>query len=492
MNKVHRFMLQAHRLLGQIISVYVLLWFCSAFVMLLHPYPSYSPEEAETHAQPLPHTLQLQEDELARIQHVADSLSVGQEPYKITLSHSALYGTHYQVQWQSGELLRIDRDDQLLAPQPPTAQECQRIASLWQSQVIRIDTLDDLDQWTPFDRLRRDLPFIRIHLEEEGRQVYLSSYDGRILTEHTRSERAWAWVGSIPHWVYFTQLRQNAPLWRIVVAVLALIGTLMTVAGLWIGVQRYWITRRSHRGIHSPYRKPADRWHHVVGTLFGIFILSWLFSGMMSVIEVPEWLGGKADPSGRLALEGRSLSAEAYSSDGLNQHLSQSSGRVTNITFTSLGDQLPLVSIGTAGQAQHSVYRPGTALQPLSLQPSEVAQSVRIAYRLDSEPQVERLQEPDGYYLHRSPSSSTPLYRLRLPTAQKHYVYIEPETAQIKVLEWRERLRMLLYTKPHGLQFSWLGYHSPAWWALMLTLLCLGLAVSVTGLWMFVRRLRHK
>lgn len=276
------------------------------------------------------------------------------------------------------------------------------------------------------------------------------------------------------------------------VAILALVGTLMTVAGLWIGVQRYWLTRKSRKGIHSPYHKPADRWHHILGTLFGIFILSWLFSGMMSVVEVPEWMGGKSDPSGRLALEGRSLSSEVYDTEGINAHLSQNSGQVTGISLTSLGTQLPLVAVDYAGQAEGKVYRPTAPLTPLALGEQEVADAVRTAYSLSTIPQVELLKEVDGYYLKRTPSPSAPVYRLCLPTAQKHYVYIEPETAQVKVLEWRERLRMLMYTKPHGLQFSWLRYHSPAWWALMFILLILGLAVSATGIWMFVHRLRRR
>lgn len=492
MNKLHHFILQTHRLLGQIISVYVLLWFASAFVMLFKPYPSYSPEEARAHAQPLPQNMQLEGHELERIQQAADSLSLGQEPYQICLSYSSLYGAHYRIEGQGGDLIRVGRDAQPLTAQSPTESECQRIASLWQSQIARIDTVHSLDQWTPFDRLRKDLPFLRIHLQDEGRQVYLSSYDGRILTEHTQSERAWAWVGSIPHWVYFTQLRQNAPLWRTVVAVLALVGTLMAVAGLWIGAQRYWLTRKSRKGVHSPYRRGTDRWHHIVGTLFGIFILSWLFSGMMSVVEIPEWMGGKAEPSGRLALEGRSLRVENYPTDGLNAHLGQSSEQVTGICLTSLGAKLPLVRIDYAGQEVGKVYRSGTALEPLSLRAEEVAQAVRTAYSLSAEPEVEYLQGSDGYYLDRDPTPSAPLYRLSLPTVQRHYVYIEPETAQVKVLEWRERLRMLMYTKPHGLRFSWLEYHSPAWWALMFVLLSLGLAVSVTGIWMFVRRLRRR
>lgn len=39
----------------------------------------------------------------------------------------------------------------------------------------------------------------------------------------------------------------------------------------------------------SPYKKFWYKWHHILGVLFGLFVLTFCFSGMMSLARVQDW-----------------------------------------------------------------------------------------------------------------------------------------------------------------------------------------------------------
>ena len=135
------------------------------------------------------------------------------------------------------------------------------------------------------------MPIYKIYFADEaGTQLYLSSQNGEALQFSYRSERFWAWLGAIPHWVYFTWLRQDTVLWTKTVIWLSALGCLMVIAGIWVTVD---VWRKTHRNRHSkfsPYRKRWYHWHYVSGILFGIFVLTFTFSGMMSLADIPEWI----------------------------------------------------------------------------------------------------------------------------------------------------------------------------------------------------------
>ena len=64
----------------------------------------------------------------------------------------------------------------------------------------------------------------------------------------------------------------------------------MVIAGIWVTVD---VWRKTHRNRHSkfsPYRKRWYHWHYVSGIFFGIFVLTFTFSGMMSLADIPEWI----------------------------------------------------------------------------------------------------------------------------------------------------------------------------------------------------------
>lgn len=72
--------------------------------------------------------------------------------------------------------------------------------------------------------------------DAQGSELYISSHTDEAVLDTHRSERAWNWLGSVIHWVYFTPLRMERELWRQVVLWLAFAGVILATLGLWLGI----------------------------------------------------------------------------------------------------------------------------------------------------------------------------------------------------------------------------------------------------------------
>jgi hypothetical protein len=96
----------------------------------------------------------------------------------------------------------------------------------------------------------------------------------------TRWQRFWGWLGAVPHWLYPTVLRSQPQLWSQVVIWTSLVGVFLTVLGLVIGISALGLS--SQRGRFSPYRG-LMLWHHLTGLVFGVFALTWVLSGLLSM-----------------------------------------------------------------------------------------------------------------------------------------------------------------------------------------------------------------
>lgn len=141
--------------------------------------------------------------------------------------------------------------------------------------------LIDHDQWT-VGGFRADRPLHWFAFEDTaGTEIYVSSRTGKVIQLTTRGQRFWSWLGAVPHWLYPSILRQHPQVWAQVVIWTSLLGTFLTVTGLYIGVSHL-RRRRSDGAIASPYRG-LMYWHHVPGLIFGAFALTWVVSGLLSM-----------------------------------------------------------------------------------------------------------------------------------------------------------------------------------------------------------------
>src|SRR6185503_3856166 len=121
-----------------------------------------------------------------------------------------------------------------------------------------------------------------------GDQVYVSESTGQVVQYTTSSSRLFAHLGAIPHWLYYTPLRKNGPLWSKVVIWVSGIATLAALMGLIVGLMMYSPSRR----ISIPYAG-QKRLHHILGLFFGTVACTWAFSGMLSMEPFPIGTGSR-------------------------------------------------------------------------------------------------------------------------------------------------------------------------------------------------------
>jgi hypothetical protein len=177
-----------------------------------------------------------------------------------------------------------------------------------------VDELYEVDQWTVHPSVRPYGPFLK-YSWSDGREVYVSEATGEIVQQTTRGEQLGAWLGAIPHWLYFTPIRADPELWDALVTWSSGVGTVMAVFGLIVGVWLYSPVRKRYRfawgrsGI--PYAG-QKRWHTMLGLAFGLFVCTWSLSGMLSMGPV-SWLRSSVPLNLAAVLPGTAWSAGSFS-----------------------------------------------------------------------------------------------------------------------------------------------------------------------------------
>jgi hypothetical protein len=171
----------------------------------------------------------------------------------------------------------------------------------WDAAAAEVFGPSAYDQWTVpngFDRYR---PLFRVALNNgPGTELYVSAITGEVVLNTTRHERAWNYVGSIAHWIYPVLLRSHPAMWSRLLWWLSLLAFIGASAGAAIGTLR--LGADASR-FSSPYRG-WQAWHHWLGLFCMLFVLSWIFSGWLSM------------DSGALFSTGKPTDAEATSIAG--------------------------------------------------------------------------------------------------------------------------------------------------------------------------------
>ncbi len=170
-------------------------------------------------------------------------------------------------------------------------------------------TLESVDQWTL--QMRRDLPLHKFTVDDgAGTEVYVSPYAGEVRLVTTTKTRTLAWIATIPHWFYITPLRTNQPAWYWTVVGTSTLGCLLAVLGLVLGVTQF------HKS--TPFRWSQAvryqgwmRWHYISGVFFGIFALTWVFSGLLSM-EPFDWANADSLEISNDALTGGPVDLEQF------------------------------------------------------------------------------------------------------------------------------------------------------------------------------------
>ncbi|MDQ8731060.1 PepSY domain-containing protein [Bradyrhizobium sp. LHD-71] len=350
------------------------------------------------------------------------------------------------------------------------------------SKSPELEEVVDRDQWSVTARYNPARPLYLVALADDaGTKLYVSSRSGEIVLDTDRAERFWNWLGSIPHWIYPTVLRKDGPLWRLVVLWISGICLIVGMTGIWVGILRVRLRRRYASGHITPYRDWMA-WHHVTGLIAGIFVLTWMFSGWLSLNpgdyfasrntprEVLQRYAGHDAPTIAAKLpapQRASVEARFVWLDGTpTTILASRDGTLTPTDVTS-GDVAPL--------PQDRLWTAATKLLP---QASLVNRSI--------------VEQYDAYWYAHHQHRELPVLRAMFDDDAQTWFHISPVTGEIVGrTDSSRRTYRWLFNALHSFDFQLLLMHRPAWDIVVLLLSVVGTIVSVSGIvigWRYLRR----
>jgi uncharacterized iron-regulated membrane protein len=466
-----------HRWLGVSFCLLFAMWFLTGIVMHFVPFPSLTETERFYGLVPI---------EMSQLPHgpaeAVQRSAIGDATRVRLLQRSD--GPVYLVTGASG--VRAIHASDLSAASVTSetlalsiAQAAARSRGFDPSQAA-VAELADYDQWSVPNGFDRHRPLYRIALHDEhGTELYVSSVTGEIALDTTSHERAWNYVGSVTHWIYPTVLRKSQASWDVTVWWLSLIALVAAITGSVLGIIRMKIMRG---GMVSPFRG-WHWWHHILGLACMTFVLTWIFSGWLSMDH------------GRLFSTGKLTAAEAAAVAGKPewQTLPASEARPTSAQarevewFVFDGKFYRRERTGLDAQALFS-GDPGMGAFPpphLFLNPQDVAAFVnRLAPSCNSPVPV----APDDNYAVTASLPSAPVYR---SVCGDIWFHIDGASgALLERLDPSRRAYRWFYSALHTMDIPALTARPILRSALIVILCGCGLIFSLTGVIIGWRRLR--
>jgi hypothetical protein len=260
------------------------------------------------------------------------------------------------------------------------------------------------------------------------------------------------------------------------------------VIGLYLGV--YQLAVRP-AGRLSPYRG-FKLWHHLAGLCFGVFALSWVLSGLLSM-NPWGWLEGTGARSEIAALRGSPPSsagmatalqalAASHPADAVSIESTPLNGGIYFTASTAAGQRRRLDATGAAAPLNEADLRFLTS----ALTPAR--QEARAAGEPAAAPQLIATGD-DFYFTHHSEAVALPVYRVILPGSGTRY-YVDPVSGILTAkIDRNAQAYRWLHQGLHRIDFTPSLRGRPQWDALMLVLMS-GVTLScVTGAYLGLRRL---
>ena len=336
-------------------------------------------------------------------------------------------------------------------------------------------------------QLGRDLPLYKFAVDDgAGTEVYVSPYAGEVRLVTTTKTRTLAWIATIPHWFYITPLRTNQPH-----------GTGPSSSPRpWAACSRCWGSCSASRSFTSrqPFRWSQAvryqgwmRWHYISGAFFGVFALTWVFSGLLSM-EPFDWanadsleISGDALTGGPVELEqfpafdaavlGRAARRPNAEGARVSPHRRRAllpralhEQRARSPTRAASGCISRIRSRGARSRSTCSSTR---ARWPSAPQP--FASDTLLARLAAAAPDAtivthELLTSYDSYYYSRNGQAALPVLRVKFDDPLETWVYVDPELGQLVASIHRlQRVERWLYNGLHSLDFGFWYDRRPLW-----------------------------
>ena len=499
MRLIGKFMYATHRILGTVLCLVFLMWFLSAFVMMYHRFPRVGASQIRERSELLSAT------DAGQWLPVDSALSRLPNDFRVSGLTLSRYLGQTKFTASSGRKqveVPVSPEETLLSGD----ERLQRILQVWgQGQSVeRIDTLTELDQFVPFGSMKKQLPIYRYHFSgPEEYQLYIGSTTGDILQFTDKDQRFWAWLGAIPHWIYFTWLRQNQTAWTQTVIWSSGIGCLMVIAGMWVGIDVWRKSRRASKrsGIDiKPYRKRWYRLHYTFGLVFGIICLTFAFSGMMSMMDTPQWIHHTTmTVSPTRVLQSAKPSPKEYLLD--YRKVLAAYPEAKEMTWNNFRNH-PYYTV-TGEDFLAYVDATDTVVKPLSLTREEIEEGVRQVYLADSvfggnvpDMEIESIDHYETYYRNMSNmlhgAEQLPVWKISVSDPDNSTFYVQPKTGTMRYVSTSSRWHYWMYTALHRMRIGVLNENAFMRKTVLWVLLIGGTVVSATGVVLGVNYVRRK
>ena len=357
----------------------------------------------------------------------------------------------------------------------------------------------DEDRWTHSRGLDAHRPLHKVKVSGElNATFYVSSRTGQVVLDTPLSQQRWNYVGAWLHWLYFFRSTSVDPLWTWIVIVLSFAGTVSAITGLCLGLWRWRFSGHYKSGSHSPYRERWMKWHHVTGLLFGGFVCTWVFSGLMSMN--PEGVFSPAQKpdlqayAGKLQIPSGPLGDPAKIINALNSE----GFKPAELAWHSLGGRTYVLAHDGLGRSRIVT----TENERLAISEAwEPAAVTTAANRLFNAPTIEEalIVDYDAYYYQRHPEAMNgalarglPALRLDFSDPDRTRVYIDLTTGLVAAsVSIQARVGRWLFYFLHSWDTPNL-LQAAALRNVILILLSLGgIVVSAAGIMIGWRRLRR-
>ena len=480
---LYRLFIKVHRILGTVLSILFLMWFLSGMVMMYHTYPSLSQQQRMEHAETAAVAM-LPAINADTVTSIAFERVAGRD--------ICIVGT------PDGETVIDIGTNQ--AVERFTAEELMQMASQWTTATpTLLNILNEIDVWLIGAMPFKEYPIYHYALNDgHGSELYLSSRTGRALQLTDRTSRFWAWVGAIPHWIYITKLRATGRQpWTDTVLWLSGFGIAMTLAGIIVGIRAMILARRRGRcwrgfaipdaSALTPYAKPLFRWHHLFGLCFGLFVLTWIFSGFMSLADAPQLLWPTHTGHSAKDIYAAELHTSRFTLD-CNKVLA--SAKVKRLELMEMGGR-PYYHVWTADN-DYLVDAAAGQPVPCLLTTEQCRQTVQAAGAHGSRVTATMLTAYDNYYVSQKRPLPLPICRVKIDDADGSTYYIDPRTGACRYYNHNKRAGKWMYTGLHALNTSFFASHPLLRLVILWTLLIGGTVVSATGVLMAFKVIKRK
>ena len=457
-----------HSLLGTIISLLFLMWFITGLVLIYHPFPDVNKQDR--------HALRANiTDSLPAIQEVLACI-----PNNESVKHIQLNQYKQNALFQvttSADIYHITADLQQLDSNI-SKQQMHSIAKSWiDAPISHVDTLHKQDIWIMYSKYLKELPIYKVHFSDSDKhQLYLSSKTGEVQQFTSQSERIWAYLGSIPHKLYIPALRQHTRIWINTLTTLATLSFITVLTGLILGFRAIIKRYRIKKEWSCPYSRPWYKWHHILGLLFGLFLLTWSISGMMALQKVPQWLvKTQTDYKVSQKIKGAKIKPTSYPLD--YRTLQKEYPDLKQITWDYF-QGVPIYHI-VIGENELAIDASTNKVKELNLEVEPIQAAIEGIHGTETKYSIQLIHHYEEYYLPWSRHLDLPVYKVEVDTPDKDLYYIAANTAKYKYLNTNRKVRKWLFNGFHYLHFKPL-IERPILWHFTLWLLALG-CIGVTG-----------